>query len=46
MGKCRPLSSDEAEAMKAYTHDVRDRYLLIGLEKTGYRASEIASLRP
>jgi integrase/recombinase XerD len=45
MGKCRPLSSDEAEAMKAHTHDIRDRCLLIALEKTGYRASEIASLK-
>jgi integrase/recombinase XerD len=45
MGKCRPLSSDEAEAIKAHTHDIRDRCLLIALEKTGYRASEIASLK-
>jgi integrase len=45
MGKCRPLSSDEAEAIKAHTHDLRDRCLLIALEKTGYRASEIASLK-
>jgi integrase len=45
MGKCRPLSSDEAEAIKAHTYDIRDRCLLIGLEKTGYRSSEIASLR-
>ncbi len=45
MGKCRPLSSDEAEAMKTHTHELRDRCLLIALEKTGYRASEIASLR-
>jgi hypothetical protein len=35
MGKCRPLSSDEAEAIKAHTHDSRDRCLLIALEKTG-----------
>jgi integrase/recombinase XerD len=45
MSKCRPLSADEAEAMKAHTHDIRDRCLLIALEKTGYRASEIASLK-
>jgi integrase len=45
MGKCRPLSADEAEAIKAHTHDIRDRCLLIALEKTGYRASEIASLK-
>jgi integrase/recombinase XerD len=45
MGKCRPLSTDEAEALKAHTHDRRDRCLLIALEKTGYRASEIASLK-
>jgi integrase/recombinase XerD len=45
MGKCRPLSTDEAEALKAHTHDLRDRCLLIALEKTGYRASEIASLK-
>jgi hypothetical protein len=35
MGKCRPLSADEAEALKAHTHDLRDRCLLIALEKTG-----------
>jgi integrase len=45
MGKCRPLSSDEADAIKAHTHDLGDRCLLIVLEKTGYRASEIASLK-
>jgi integrase len=45
MGKCRPLSADEAEVMKTQTHDLRDRCLLIALEKTGYRASEIASLK-
>jgi integrase/recombinase XerD len=45
MGKCRPLSADEAEAIKVHTHDLRDRCLLIALEKTGYRASEIASLK-
>jgi integrase len=45
LGKCRPLSADEAEAIKAHTHDLRDRCLLIALEKTGYRASELASLK-
>jgi integrase len=45
MGKCRPLSADEADALKAHTHDLRDHCLLIALEKTGYRASEIASLK-
>ena len=45
MGKCRPLLADEAEALKTHTHDLRDRCLLIALEKTGYRASEIASLK-
>jgi integrase len=45
MSKCRPFSTDEATALKAHTHDLRDRCLLLALEKTGYRASEIASLK-
>jgi integrase len=45
MGKCRPLSDSEIEAIKGHTPDVRDKAILIALEKTGYRANEIASLR-
>src|SRR5262245_41665108 len=45
MGKTRPLSAAEAEALKAHTHNLRDRALLICLEKTGYRSSEVASLK-
>ncbi len=37
MGKCRPLSSDEAEAMKIHTHDLRDRALLLALERAAAR---------
>ena len=44
MGKCRPLHADEAEAMTRSTHHLRDRTLLIGLCRTGYRVSEIGSL--
>jgi integrase/recombinase XerD len=45
MGKCRPLSDSEIEAMKAYTPDVRDKCILIMLERTGYRSNEVASLK-
>jgi integrase len=45
MGKCRPLSDSEIEAMKAHTPDVRDKAILIILERTGYRSNEVASLR-
>jgi integrase len=45
MGKCRPLAANEIEALKGHTPDVRDKCILIALEKTGYRANEIASLR-
>jgi integrase/recombinase XerD len=45
MGKCRPLADSEIEAIKGHTPDVRDKAILIALEKTGYRANEIASLR-
>src|SRR4029453_7084085 len=45
MGKCRPLADSEIEALKGHTPDVRDRCILIALEKTGYRANEIASLK-
>jgi hypothetical protein len=44
MGKCRPLADAEIEAIKGHTPDVRDKCILIALEKTGYRANEIASL--
>jgi integrase/recombinase XerD len=45
MGKCRPLTDREIERMKLHTPDVRDKAILIMLERTGYRANEIASLR-
>jgi integrase len=45
MGKCRPLADSEIEAIKGHTPDVRDKAILIALEKTGYRANEIASLK-
>ena len=45
MGKCRPLADSEIEAIKGHTPDLRDKCILIALEKTGYRANEIASLR-
>jgi integrase len=45
MGKCRPLADSEIEAMKSHTPDVRDKYILIMLERTGYRSNEVASLK-
>ena len=45
MGKCRPLADSEIELMKMSTPDLRDKAILIALEKTGYRANEIASLK-
>jgi integrase len=45
MGKCRPLADSEIEALKGHTPDLRDKAILIALEKTGYRANEIASLK-
>ncbi len=45
MGKCRPLSDSEIELMKTHTPDVRDKCILIILERTGYRANEIAGLK-
>lgn len=45
MGKCRPLADSEIEALKGHTPDPRDKAILIALEKTGYRANEIASLK-
>jgi integrase len=45
MGKCRPLADSEIEALKSHTPDLRDKCILIALEKTGYRANEITSLR-
>jgi integrase/recombinase XerD len=45
MGKCRPLADSEIELMKIHTPDVRDKCILIMLERTGYRSNEIASLR-
>ena len=45
MGRCRPLSTDEIEAMKAHCHMPRDRAILAFFERTGYRAAETASLK-
>jgi integrase len=45
MGKCRPLADAEIKALKRHTPDLRDKAILIALEKTGYRANEIASLK-
>ena len=45
MGKCRPLADNEIEALKGHTPDLQDKAILIALEKTGYRANEIASLK-
>ena len=44
MGKCRPLADKEIALMKQSTPDLRDK-AVIALEKTGYRANEIASLK-
>ena len=45
MGKCRPLSTDEIELMKAHCSTPLERALLAFFERTGYRSSEAASLR-
>ena len=45
MGRCRPLSTDEIEAMKAQCPNPRDRAILSFFERTGYRAAETASLK-
>jgi integrase/recombinase XerD len=45
MGRCRPLSTDEIESMKAHCLDLRDRAILSFFERTGYRAAETASLK-
>jgi len=45
MGKCRPLANSEIELMKGHTADVRDKAILIMIERTGYRANEITSLK-
>jgi integrase/recombinase XerD len=44
MAKCRPLNTDEAQAMQQSTPHLRDRCLLIALKRTGYRVSELGSL--
>jgi hypothetical protein len=36
MGRCRPLSTDEIEAMKAHCHTPRGRAILAFFERTGY----------
>jgi integrase len=45
MGRCRPLSTAEIEAMKAQCRSPRDRAILSFFERTGYRAAETASLK-
>jgi integrase/recombinase XerD len=45
MGRCRPLSTDEIEVMKAQCCSPRDRAILSFFERTGYRAAETASLK-
>jgi integrase/recombinase XerD len=45
MGRCRPLSTDEIEAMKAHCLSPRDRAILSFFERTSYRAAETASLK-
>jgi integrase len=45
VGRCRPLSTDEIEAMKAHCPSPRDRAILSFFERTGYRAAETASLK-
>jgi integrase len=45
MGKCRPLAHSELEALTGHTPAVRAKCILIALEKTGYRANEMASLK-
>jgi integrase len=45
MGRCRPLSDSEIKLMKGHTPDVRDKAILIMLERTGYRSNEVASLK-
>ena len=45
MGKCRPLSDSEIELMKRHTPDIRDKCILVILERTGYRSNEVASLK-
>jgi integrase/recombinase XerD len=45
MGRCRPLSTNEIESMKAHCPNPRDRAILSFFERTGYRAAETASLK-
>jgi integrase len=45
MGRCRPLSTDEIEAMKAHCQGPQERALVSFFERTGYRAGETASLK-
>src|SRR5262245_16317438 len=45
MGKCRPLGDSEIELIKTHTTDLRDKCILIILERTGYRSNEVASLK-
>jgi integrase/recombinase XerD len=45
MGRFRPLTTDEIEAMKAHCPCPRDRAILSFFERTGYRAAETASLK-
>jgi integrase/recombinase XerD len=45
MGRCRPLSDSKIKLMKGHTPDVRDKAILIMLERTGYHSNEVASLK-
>jgi integrase len=45
MGRCRPLSTDEIESMKAHCQGPQERALISFFERTGYRAAETASLK-
>ena len=45
MGRCRPLSTDEIESMKAHCPSPRDHAILSFFERTAYRAAETASLK-
>lgn len=45
MGTCRPISDDEATAMLQHTTNLRDRAILLFFWRTGYRSSEVASLK-
>jgi integrase/recombinase XerD len=45
MGTCRPVSDSEATAMLQHTTNLRDRAIVLFFWRTGYRSSEVSSLR-